>query len=446
MAADEPETKRESDASIERGRRRGSVTIDVPSDQITRRTSDVPASGPKVPVSTAGEDATAGPGAKSAASGSRPRSGDRVAEPPPRAGSPLSLIGFAAIGALVVLLGGYLLMFTDWLPSPGRNLANDALAETERLGVEIEELRRTVAANEPPNVAPLTARVAALEAIAAEIGAIRQAVDGLAAAMDADRAAQAEIVMDLDALRRDVVADAAAAGDPEAAAQLGEEINALSARIALLETAGPPELLFEVQRQLGEIAATVGALTDETAALAADAAERDRATGAARLLAFNNVRAAAERGDVFSDELAILAQLGVDAAAIDALDEAAVAGVPSRAELAAAFGDTAEAILTATTEGDPEGGFWDRLWNNARGIVTVTPTVPVEGDTPGAILSRMQAALDAGDLEIALEERLGLPEAGLAASAEWAARAEARIALEAAVDALEAAVQRRQVE
>jgi hypothetical protein len=158
------------------------------------------------------------------------------------------------------------------------------------------------------------------------------------------------------------------------------------------------------------------------------------------------VQAAAGRGDAFSDELAILAQLGVDGAAIDALDEVAVTGVSSRAELAAAFGETAEAILTATAETDPEAGFWDRLWDNARGIVTVTPTVPVEGDTPAAILSRMQAAVDAGDLDTALEERLGLPEAGLAASAEWAADADARIALDAAVAELGAAVQRRQVE
>jgi hypothetical protein len=344
-----------------------------------------------------------------------------------------------------VLLGGYLLMFTDWLPSPGRNMAADALADTDRLAAEIEELRQRVDANEPPDLAPLTERVAALEAVAAGIGALQQAVDDLAAAADADRAAQAEIVIDLDALRREVVADAAAAGDPQAAAQLGEEINALSARIALLETAGPPDLLFEVQRRLDEIAATVAALTDETAALAADAAERDRATGAARLLAFNNVRAAAERGDAFSDELAILAQLGVDAAAIDALD-AAVTGVPSRADLAAAFADAAAAILTATAASDPEAGFWDRLWNNARGIVTVTPTVPVEGDTPTAILSRMQAAVDAGDLETALEERLGLPETGLAASAAWAAEAEARIALDAAIAGLGAAVQPRLVE
>lgn len=446
MAADEPETKRESEPAIERGRRRSNVTIDMPSDQITRRTGDASAPGPKVPVSTAGEDVSTATGGSSGGGGPHPRAGDRVAEPPQRAGSPLSLIGFAAIGALVVLLGGYLLMFTDWLPSPGRNMAIDALGETDRLGAEIDELRRTVEANEPPDLRPLTARVTALENVAAAIAGLRQTVDDLVAAADADRAAQAEIVVDLDALRRDVVADAAAAGDPQAAAQLGDEIDALSARIALLENAGPPELLFEVQRRLDEIAATLAALTQETATLAADAAERDRATSAARLLAFNNVRAAAERGDVFADELAILAQLGVDGAAIDALDEVAVTGVSSRAELAAAFGETAEAILTATAETDPEAGFWDRLWDNARGIVTVTPTVPVEGDTPAAILSRMQAAVDAGDLDTALEERLGLPEAGLAASAEWAADADARIALDAAVAELGAAVQRRQVE
>jgi hypothetical protein len=58
----------------------------------------------------------------------------------------------------------------------------------------------------------------------------------------------------------------------------------------------------------------------------------------------------------------------------------------------------------------------------------------------------MQAAVDAGDLETALEERLGLPETSLAASAAWAAKAEARIALDAAIAGLGAAVQPRLVE
>jgi len=432
--ADEEGTKR--DAGPAAGRRRGPVTIDLPAEEIKRTAPGGPA--PEgVPVSTVAEDASrSGSGGPA---GPEHGGGGTVADPPPRSGSPASMIGFAVMGALVVLLGGYLLMFTDWLPSPGRNTANEALAETERLDGEIEALRQAVGT--APDLEPLAARVAALEDVTADLGEIREAIGALIAADDANRAARAEIITDLDALQREFVAGAAAAGDPEAAAQLAEDINALSARIALLENAGPPEQLFELQRQIDGIEAAVAALTDETAALTAEAAERDRAAGAARLLAFNNVQAAAIRGDVFVQELAILVELGVGGDAALALEDAAATGVPSRAELADAFDDVASAILTATREVDPDAGFWDRLWDNARGIVTVTPTVPVEGDTPAAIVSRMRAAIDAGDVETALAERLALPEVALAASAEWASDAEARLALDAALANLAAAVQ-----
>ena len=48
----------------------------------------------------------------------------------------------------------------------------------------------------------------------------------------------------------------------------------------------------------------------------------------------------------------------------------------------------------------------------------------------------MQAAAEAGNLGAALAEREALPEPALAASADWAASASARLALDAAVAAL----------
>ena len=422
---------------------RGLVAAGARSPSICRRK--------RVRARTGGEPTGSGdpaPAAEAAADGDRsrggpvrPPDGGDIAGPPPRAGSAGSLIAFAAMGAVIVLLGGYLLMFTDWLPSPGRNIANDAMAETERLAAEIETLQAEIEANAALDLAPLAERVTALEEIAADIDGLQQNAVDLTAAIDADRAARAEIVTDLDALRRDVIAGAAAGGDPEAAARLTDAIDDLSARIALLETAGPPEQMFELQRRLEAVETAVATLTEETVTLAAAAAERDQATGAARLLAFNNVWAAADRGDAFSQELAILAELGVGGTALDALQSVAIDGVPSRDELAESFEEVADAIIEASVESDPDAGFWDRLWDNARGIVIVTPTTPVEGDDPPAIVSRMRAAVDEGDLQTALAERAALPDVGIAASADWAAAAEARLALDAAIADLAAAVQ-----
>jgi hypothetical protein len=48
----------------------------------------------------------------------------------------------------------------------------------------------------------------------------------------------------------------------------------------------------------------------------------------------------------------------------------------------------------------------------------------------------MTAAVDKGDFATALAERDGLPETGLAASAEWAAAAADRVALDELVEAI----------
>ncbi len=112
----------------------------------------------------------------------------------------------------------------------------------------------------------------------------------------------------------------------------------------------------------------------------------------------------------------------------------ATTGVASEAELARAFPDVADAILAATAEADPNTGFVGRVLNAVSHLVSVRPAGPIEGSDPPAIVSRMRAAVDKGDLAAALNERRGLPESGLAASADWAKDAEARVALDQLVE------------
>jgi hypothetical protein len=71
---------------------------------------------------------------------------------------------------------------------------------------------------------------------------------------------------------------------------------------------------------------------------------------------------------------------------------------------------------------------------SARGLVSIRPAGPVAGDDPPAIVSRMQAAVDKGDLATALDERDGLPDAGKEASASWAAAAADRIKIDSLID------------
>jgi hypothetical protein len=233
MATGDDGAKGEAGSAKPGGRRRGSVTLDLSADEIKKdEPNKAEADEQRVPVTTAAESVSAG----------AMRSGPQSA-PPPRPAGWLGLVAFAVIGALVVLLGGYLLLFTNVLPAPGRQDAEDALAATQRLAADVEALQQTAADNQTPDLGPLTARVDALEELAAGIGGLGQTVDTLAADLVAAQTTQAAIAADLDALRRELVAGAAAAGNPQAAARLAEEIDALSTRLAALEGAGPPPAL-----------------------------------------------------------------------------------------------------------------------------------------------------------------------------------------------------------
>jgi hypothetical protein len=132
----------------------------------------------------------------------------------------------------------------------------------------------------------------------------------------------------------------------------------------------------------------------------------------------------------------MLKALGLDGEAVAALEPLAKNGAPTLAALQASFPGVADAILAAVTELDPDAGFIDRLLSFGSGLVTVRPTEPIEGDTPDAVVSRMQGAVNRGDLAAALAEREKLPPAGQSASATWAAAAADRTAIDSIVDQL----------
>ena len=67
---------------------------------------------------------------------------------------------------------------------------------------------------------------------------------------------------------------------------------------------------------------------------------------------------------------------------------------------------------------------------SARGLVEVRPAHPTAGSDPAAIVARIRGALAAGDLKSALAEWATLPDPIKAPTADWAKKAEARVAAE----------------
>jgi hypothetical protein len=179
------------------------------------------------------------------------------------------------------------------------------------------------------------------------------------------------------------------------------------------------------------LAATTSETSEPTASEtpSAPAAAVDAADRGAVVAAFQQ---AAAGGGPFIDALD---GLGADPETVAALKPLAEKGAPSRAELTAAFPAVAEAILA--TEAD--AGLFDRLAAYGRSLVKVRPSGAQQaGDDTGAIVTRMRAAVDAGDLATALSARKALPADGQAASQGWADAVADRLEIDRLAEAIAA--------
>ncbi|MBF9030638.1 hypothetical protein HKCCE3408_09545 [Rhodobacterales bacterium HKCCE3408] len=195
------------------------------------------------------------------------------------------------------------------------------------------------------------------------------------------------------------------------------------------------------QDQNAAMAEEIRATADEAAARIADA--EDRATAsigtATAQAALSELRIALAAGTPFAGPLADVADAeGLEVPA--ALSDAAESGIPTLEEIQTRFPAAARAALPVAyreTAGDSAG---ERFTAFLRGNFGGRSLEPLEGDGPDAILSRIGAAVDVGDLDTALEEVSSLPEAAQDEMANWTAlvrnRAEALNAFDGLAGAL----------
>lgn len=310
------------------------------------------------------------------------------------------------------------------------------------------------------SAAEAAASAAAAEAAAAtEAAASRPAGDGAeAAAAAAEAAARAE------AAAAAIAARPLGDGGPD----LTPVIEALAARVAALEAAPPgtaalgadpaasDALQEDITRLREELAAQQAASAEAVAAVQAAAAEAQAGVAAARTEA-EALRAAAKaegRATLMRAALARV-QAGVEtgapfASAVDELvaggitvPEALLAqgdGVPSHADLQAAFPEAARAALAASLKASAGDGTLDRFGAFLRTQTGARSLEPREGSDPDAVLSRAEALVKDGQIGPAKAEISALPEAGQAAMGPWLALAQARLDAEAALADLAAAV------
>jgi len=119
----------------------------------------------------------------------------------------------------------------------------------------------------------------------------------------------------------------------------------------------------------------------------------------ARAIAVAGLKAAIDRGGTFLTESTPSPASHPTTRSSARSRDYARTGIPSRADLVRQFQDTASSILSAVNQPDPNQGLAERLLSSALSVVKVRPVGNVEGDTPEAIVARMEDKLRNGDLQ-----------------------------------------------
>lgn len=344
------------------------------------------------------EDVTASETQSGAAEESASRDG-----PPPREGSGtagfLTHLAAGLLGGLIALVVGYYALgnFRDRLPFVSETSAEQIKAAQQSLQQRISE----VADNSGDARAQLADRISALDA----------RTEGLA---QTDEEAVASLTARVDALEQQL----ATAADTSDEAARAERIADVSERLAGLE-----ERVSAVRASLEEVRAQ----SRENVAAA-------RASALA--VALTNLRRAVDDGGSYAAELEAVRELSPDALEADTLAASAEDGVPTMRELRESFPRYANNALDAVGAGGDDS-IIGQIVESARSVVNVRPVGEIEGDSPGAIIARVENRLKAGDLPGVVEQSDPLAGEAAVQLLPWIEQVKTRINADRELDALE---------
>jgi len=352
-----------------------------------------------------------------------------VAPPPP---APQRSGGFVpmVLGGIIAAGIGYGAAYMGWLPVPADAPDEDTTIATtvQGQGETLAELQAQFTELSEAVPPPAETPAVDLAPLQDEIAALSDRVDGIAGNLE-DLTARVETLEDRPILSGDAEGDTAAA--LEAAERLEAELEAER------EAAATRAAELEAQAE----AATSAAAEAEAAAEAAIAdaqSEAEAATArAAADAALGQVRVALETGEPFAEPLAALSEV---TEVPEGLAAVADTGVATLDALQQAFPPLARAALPVALQETSGEAIGDRFGAFVMGQLGGRSVEPRDGDDPDAILSRIEAAVRAGDLETALAEQAALPEGAQAELAAWVAQVEARAGAEAGYADLAAAL------
>ena len=348
-------------------------------------------------------------------------------EPRPRARTALTAAALIAVAAAVAFAVAW------WTASPAPGTDAATAAKLDSLEQQVAATTADLAKSKE-QVASLTAAIAKLddELKGVKTGTPAPPPPDLQPLTDRIAAAESK----LSTLESQPAANGApAAGDLE---RLSTENAQLRSDLAVLKT--QLEALNGVTSRLDALDQAVKARPQDSGA-------------PALVLAVSHLGGALATPQPFAAELTALEQLAAADPALAAqvkelaqpVASRAAAGIPTLADLQARFPATARAVAAAAQQGatgqaDAEGWFNRMLgWLDT----TVRPVGDVAGDDPKARVARAEMRLGAGELAAAVDELSGLSGPAAAAAAPWLADAQARLAADRAVAALQVAAAAR---
>ena len=196
-----------------------------------------------------------------------------------------------------------------------------------------------------------------------------------------------------------------------------ERQSAMSAE----QAASYQAMIDRLNAELDQLANRQGALQQEIDEVAAANArikeEAQSVVGASQAQkAATDIAAALDTGAAFRPALDVLA--GVVEADLSTLQSVADSGVPSLAELKTAFPGLAHEALRASLRAEAEG-YAGKALAFMKSQVATRSLTPQEGNSTDAILSRIEAALAAGNLTECLSEAEALNDAARGPLAGW---------------------------
>ncbi|MEM6620959.1 MAG: hypothetical protein AAF674_01935 [Pseudomonadota bacterium] len=213
---------------------------------------------------------------------------------------------------------------------------------------------------------------------------------------------------------------------------LTANLEAALARMPLGEEIATKADIQAIVARLDAVAAEAAALEARATAAETAAAEAQGQVGVAIKRAELDAAVATmmtrlEHGRPFAASLGKVVELsGAEAPA--ALSDVAATGTATTDELLASFGGAYQLAVAADIREQSDGGMFGNATARLRSIASGRPKGAQEGTTVEAVLSRVEAALRDGELDLALTETSGLSDQVQSAMGDWLDSLETRAA------------------